>query len=213
MTPVVAMVLKSGGDFAPVHVERLLAQLRGVGGWEGHVVCLTDFEDVWSPAVIDLLDIELRPLRQGWPGWWSKLELCAPEHQHLGDILYFDLDTTIVGPIAELAAINHLTLLADFERHSISASGVMYLPAPPRWQAWELLHAGAGPELVMRSFHRKGDQAFFGWAWHGEDYHWQAELPDRIVSYKKHVQPNGGIIPEKARVVCYHGQPRPWEVE
>jgi len=205
VTPVVALVLKSGGDFAAEHVIQLWLGLIGLGGWRGHVVLLTDQPGGSTPA-----DIEQRPLTRAWQGWWSKLELCAPEHDTLGDILYMDLDTVVVGSIAQIAQVNRLTMLRDFLRPTRLASGVMYLPVQARRNVWELLHAGAGPELVMQSYHRIGDQGFFEWCWFHEAARWQDILPEQIISYKVHVKPAGGWT-DDARLICYHGKPRPWE--
>lgn len=206
MTPIIALVLKSGGDYEREHAIRLWLQLIGTGGWSGRVVCLTDQVSGWAPA-----DLEQLPLTRGWKGWWSKLELCAPEHDHLGDILFMDLDTVVVGDISKIAAVGQLTMLDDFNYSGRLASGVMYLPVKDRQRAWWLLHEGAGPELVIRTFRRTGDQAFFGMAWHGDAETFQNLLPGQIVSYKKHVKPAGGWD-RNARLICYHGKPRPWEV-
>lgn len=49
---------------------------------------------------------------------------------------------------------------------------------------------------------------------------WQDVEKGKIVSYKKDVAPVGkflksvgdGTVPEKAKIVCFHGKPRPWQV-
>ncbi len=43
------------------------------------------------------------PLIKGWPGWWSKIELFRPSLPVSGRILYFDLDTILIGGLEELA--------------------------------------------------------------------------------------------------------------
>ena len=207
MTPVVVLVLKSGGDFTSEHVIQLWLGLIGLGGWRGHVVCLTDTPGGSTPA-----DVEQLPLTRAWQGWWSKLELCAPQHDRLGDVLYLDLDTVVVGAVAEIAAVGRLTMLSDFLRPARLASGVMYLTVKARRRAWNLLHAGDGPEQTMQSFRRRGDQGFFEWAWFQEASRWQDAVPGQIVSYKKDVRPQGGWA-EGTRLICYHGKPRPWETQ
>jgi len=210
MMPTLACVLKSGGEYKPEHVERLYRQVRDPGRWPpGRFVCLTDFTSVVNPLV---RASDQRPLTRNWPGWWSKLELCAPEHDELGDILFLDLDTTVVGSLEDVASVDRLTLLDDFLRSGVLASGVMYLPVRKRRQAWEFLHMGAGPALVVQSFRRKGDAGFFNMIWRDEADRWQDVLPGQLVSYKLHVQPAENLIPWDARLVCHHGHPRPWEV-
>ena len=208
MMPTLVCVLKSGGDFTHGHVIRLYRQCRTPGRWPpGRFVCLTDTKfDTTTPA------LQRRSLRQDWPGWWSKLEMCAPQHDDLGDILYLDLDTSVVGSLESIASAGRLTLLSDFYTPALLASGVMYLPVKARRFAWELLHAGAGPQLVFRSFRRKGDQGFFNLAFHADADRWQDVLPGQLISFKEHVAPSGYIVPWGARLICYHGHPRPWEV-
>jgi hypothetical protein len=207
MMPTLVCVMRSGGDYKPEHVARLYKQTREPGRWPpGRFVCLTNhLFKTPSP-------IEQRQLTHGWAGWWSKLELCAPEHDDLGDILYIDLDTTVVGSLEDIANVGRLTLLSDFLAPALLASGVMYLPVTARRFAWELLHEGAGPQVVIRSFRRKGDQGFFNLAWYHEADRWQDVLLGQLISFKEHVEPSGGIVPWGARLICYHGHPRPWEV-
>lgn len=202
MTPIIVLVLRSGGDFKPEHVLRLWSQVYGKGRWHGHVVCLTDTPSGWCPA-----EIEQRPLVRSLPGWWSKVELCAPEHDGLGDILYLDLDTTIIGSLEDLTRVRQLVMLEDFLRPGRLASGVMYLPLAARREAWR-----CWPGMPLRRWVRRGDQAFFSEVW-PEATTWQHILPGQLVSFKEHVLPSGCIVPWDARVICYHGHPRPWEVE
>jgi hypothetical protein len=54
----------------------------------------------------------------------------------------------------------------------------------------------------------------------GKAARWQDVLPGQVVSYKIHVQLDpkkgkhigNGLVPAGTRVVCFHGQPRPWAV-
>lgn len=208
--PVVVCVLRSGGDFQLEHVGRLYDGLRA-HGYSGHVVCLSDEYGVpptgWS---VPWDGVEMRQLLRKWPGWWSKLELCAPEQDNLGDVLYLDLDTTVVGSLQDIAGMGRLMLLQDFSRRGRLASGVMYLPVAARRRAWAHL-LRKEPAVVMRVWQRTGDQGFFQDAW-PEAPRWQETLPGQIVSYKLHVQETSRV-PAGARLVCFHGQPRPWDVD
>jgi len=57
-----------------------------------------------------------------------------------------------------------------------------------------------------------GDQGFL--ADHGlaGAQRWQSVVPGQICSYKVHDLARRGM-PDNARVVCFHGQPRPWAPE
>jgi hypothetical protein len=203
--PTVACVLRSGGVYKPEHVHTLLDNIEEhwpVTTYPLRIVVLTDMaiETQW----------EVIPLSHKWPRWWSKMELFAPDLHYLGDILYFDLDTTIVGSLAEIAAERRLTLLEDFFRPEKLGSGLMRLPVEERsivWPQWM-----ASPESHMRKF--RGDQEFIApilltdW----EVQRWQQVLPRQVVSYKVHVKAQGQV-PEGARVVCFHGRPKPWQLK
>ena len=124
-----------------------------------------------------------------------------------GDLLYFDLDTIIVGPIDDLDT-GRLTCLSDFSYNDRMASGVMFLPEHEReevWKAWI-----ADPEGSMKKERKAslghGDQGFLSEFWKFKADRWQTVLPGRIVSYALHCKEGP---PPDASVVCYHGRPRP----
>lgn len=188
---ILATVLRSGGDFRAEHVGRLAAMVeRHAPGLQ--MVCLSD-----QPVPCARI-----PLRHGWPGWWSKIELFRPG-LFLGPVLYLDLDTDIVADPRPLAR-ERFTMLADFYRPERPASGAMAWTGAPPTEIYERFCAD--PDRHMRECRHRdrwGDQGFIA-----------AQItPDRfgppeIVSYKAHCRSG---VPEDARVVCYHGKPRPWE--
>lgn len=199
----IACVLRSGGDYRIEHVQRLCRGLYNRGAWNGRIVCLSD-----APLKIT----EWRCLQFNYPGWWSKLELCATRQNDLGDLLYLDLDTDVVGSVADMAEAGRLTMLREFRRPGRLGSGVMYLPAEARQRAWAEWNA-VGAEEAMRRFRRHGDQRFLEYAWGNANVtRWQDLLPGQILSYRDDVLPRGGFIPDSARLVCFQQQPRPWEV-
>jgi len=196
-------VLRSGGDYEAEHVRGLM---EGVARyWPAnralHRVVLTD-----TPC--NMNGVEEILLQHRWPRWWSKLELFRPDlAEGLGDILFFDLDTVIVGDLTDVAEVSYLTLLEDFYQSDRLGSGMMYLPAEMReavWQDWI-----KDPGVVMHSF--RGDQEYLTPWWEGTAERWQMLLPGQVVSYKVHVR--GGVVPEGVRVVCFHGRPRPWQIK
>lgn len=198
------LVLRSGGDFTWAHVARLRAQLRG------RVRVLTDL--AWQGACSG---VEAVPLRHGYPGWWSKLELCRPDIE--GDVFYMDLDTTVLGPIDDLAEVGCTTLLQDFNgdiwRHKVLQSSLMYLHRISRTKMWNYWYGSE--KRWMMSCHMQGDQQVFQRVLGtGPRIHrWQDQFPGAVVSYKRHVLSNDGVLPAGARVVVFHGKPRPWHIE
>ncbi len=202
----VACVLKTGGDFKAEHVRLLQIQVQEHLKAPHRFLCLTD-----DPGVT-FCDTE--PLTQGWDGWWSKIELFRTGVvDHKGLTLYFDLDTVITGDLSPLAEYPHdFSMLARFRDDSRCASGVM---------AWRGLHRYVydtfrrRPHRFMREYDepKQQDQAYI------EDqvlakFQFRPDIIQNIVkvqSYKNHIGP-GNTPAEDTAVVCFHGQPRPWDV-
>ncbi|MER8563813.1 hypothetical protein [Mesorhizobium sp. M0578] len=193
----VACVLRSGGEYAPRHVVRLLSQvIEHLPGAEFR--CFSD---------IKLQGVEVIPLRYGWPGWWAKMELFRPELPD--DWLYFDLDTLIVGSLADMAAIEGPAILRDVYRPWGLGSGIMAIPQSIKAAVWEAFTAA--PADHMQRFAAGGDQEFLE-SCRGVDWRlWQDLCPRQLCSYKVDVQ-RLGRIPTGVRVVFFHGKPRPWDV-
>ena len=192
MTFRVVTVLRSGGDYFPEYVYRLRDGVAANLSEPHQFVCLTD---------VALDGVETIQLQTDWPGWWAKLEM----FRLTGPCLYFDLDTIIAGNIDKLANLckrHHMIMLRDFNykgKGVEGASGVM------GWSGdMSYLFKRYDPQ---RHYRGHGDQGYIGTQCH--PYYWQDLAEGAILSRKVHKNRAG------ARVVCYHGQPRPhqtgWE--
>lgn len=178
------VLVRQGTKFAPAYVEMFRAL---------DPLTLTDQSD--TPG-------RTRALIYPWQGWWAKMELFSPENKDMRPCLFFDLDTYILSGIDDmLAPFEGLGMLRDFYRPSHPASGILFVPEDTTriWDEWI-----ARPQHWMDTNRYGGDQAFLApfcdWF-----------IQDRfagIHSYKvaaKH-EPCG-------RIVCFHGRPKPHEVE
>jgi hypothetical protein len=157
-----------------------------------------------SAQVKDFEFITLRGSR--WSSWWSKLELFDPAVR--GDLLYFDLDTIITGSLADILSVRRLTVLSDFNRLEKMASGVMFIPEHEREPIWK--HWIADPERHMQQWRGMGDQGYLSQFWEASADRWQDILPGQIVSYKNHWRKKENT--SDSRVVCFHGKPKPRDV-
>ncbi|EHI1004568.1 hypothetical protein J1C06_004901 [Escherichia coli] len=214
----VISVLRCSKEFTPKHAQWLHRQIRGIRS-----VCLTDAEHIEG--------VETAPLFYNWPGWWAKMELFNPDHPVIGkeDLFYLDIDTVITGDLHEFTNRQNMTLLTDIscqgKENAPAASGVMFIPAREKYRAWNVFKDNA--ERIMsekRSPPFHGDQGFISEIY-PEAERWQDVLPGFIVSDKAHVatpemtgfNPElhdgvaNGTVPENARIVCFHGAPRPWQ--
>lgn len=198
----IATVLKTGGHYDAGWVKRLEREVFGMCQTPHRFFCLSDVEDLGE-------FVKVVPLIHDWPGWWSKFELFREGIFPDGQVLYFDLDTLLVRPIDFLAgAVDcDLMMLSDFYRPNLAASGLM---------GWD---TRSGFECIYRRFaensqrwlkERRGDQEVIErLAPTGRIRFWQDDFPHRVVSYKVHCKMG---LPGRARVVCFHGRPRPDEV-
>lgn len=202
----VLCVLRSGGEYRPEHVTRLRDQ----------VLVHLPTADFWCLSDVDVPGVQILPLKFDWPGWWSKMEIFRPSIK--GPVLFFDLDTSIVGDLTDIARIDRLAIMRDVYRRGGLQSSMMFLPEVARERIWfEWIDR---PEHWMQIYQRGGDQAFLERFWLDRAARWQDELPGQLVSYKAHVRKavhkdrefGDGSIPDGARVVVFHGLPRPWQI-
>lgn len=84
--------------FSVEYVTRLRAMVRRHVGRPFRFVCLTDQPEI-MPSGVEPISIEHHP---GLKGWWAKIELFNPAHGLQGRVLYLDLDTLIVAPLAPI---------------------------------------------------------------------------------------------------------------
>lgn len=196
-TVTVACVYKIGGDFTSEYVHRLAENVREHTTRPHRFVCLTDSDEKFA--------CETLPLTDNLPGWWSKLELFKT---FWGRTVYLDLDTVIVGNIDPLL---------DYE--GPAALGQDWYSDKPKLStfvmAWNspinfIYPTEEEKQEILRN-PKKMDE-FFVVAklerakWHVDDV---CKILS-IVSYKKHCREHG--VPDTARIVCFHGKPRPHEV-
>jgi hypothetical protein len=88
-------VLKSGGRYNAVWVERLARGVRRHAPAFERILCLTDLP-------LAVAGVERVPLRHDWPAWWAKMEAFRPGLTE-GTTLLCDLDTVFTGPAGALA--------------------------------------------------------------------------------------------------------------
>ena len=191
------------GDYCGRGAEYLDRLFDGVGcrltlPWRGW--CVTD-DASKLPAGVEAIASD--PLVKGW---WNKIALFRPDALPNGErVLYFDLDVVTVGLLDELAAYQgRFAILSDFYHPDRYGSSVMAWEAGKHDHVWRVWDRCGRPQ-----FDPWGDQRWIETMIDGAD-RWQDILPGQIVSYKADRVHNG--IPANARIVSFHGKPRPHEV-
>jgi uncharacterized Rossmann fold enzyme len=194
--------VRHGEKYSPDYVTKLHAMVaRNITlGTEGRFICFTDQPDDLPPHIIR------SPLPDGVAGWWSKLALFDADLFAPGDrILYFDLDTVIVGDLDQVIRYDgDFAILRDFYRPDGMQSAVMaWTPSPSTAAFWDAWKAAGRPEIAG------GDQAWIEKVCAANAFTpdlWQDLYPGLFCSYKVHCNP---FPPEGASVVVFHGEPRP----
>jgi len=136
-------------------------------------------------------------------GWWSKMEVFRPENRHLRPCLFIDLDTIVIGSLAPFFELDltKLWLIRDlFQPNKKSNSGLFIAPED-----------GLSDEIWTQAVkHRKYDN--------DQDGDFLSKFPHEklqdhvtgILSYKSDQLYDS---PKKARIVCFHGKPKPHKTE
>lgn len=210
----VVCVLKSGGDFTGEYVKRLYEGVSNNLNVDHLFLCLTDV-----PDEVDFCCT--RDLVNDLPGWWSKMEVFKLK----GPVLYFDLDTVIVGNLDKFLWLKfgHLYMLRDFYRGINFASGVMYWDGDFSWIYYAFKEKFETAEILSKrgpGVRSSASLKINGKTYLGDQDFLQEILPlgttkfiqeeiSGIYSYKVHCKES---VPLDANIICFHGRPRPHEV-
>lgn len=138
-------------------------------------------------------------------GWWCKLEVFRPQNRDLRPCLFVDLDTFILGDISPLLSLDadSLWLIKNFYMPEKSNSGLFIAPDTDlSYQIW----AGSSRLDTLSHGRGAGDGDYLAQFPHKR---LTDEFPD-ILSYKAdQLYPD----PRNARIVCFHGKPKPHECD
>jgi hypothetical protein len=219
----VACVYKSGGPvYDADYVKRLTYGIRSVMQEPYQLVCLTDRPREIAEYVdrTELLDDRLQ-------GWWAKMQL----FRLTGPLLYFDLDTVIIGDISGLCDAvqnkikNRLLMLGDFYKPKIRQSGILGWSGDKSWIAdkffamldngYEYRQVQDTVRLQVNGSLIRGDgELLHQWASDsGTGALLAQHVQPGIYSYKCHVKPRDNKPEQDAAVICFHGSPRPHEID
>ena len=199
----IVLVLKNGKGFGFRDVELIARHINGLWQSENRprIICL------WDKASehYNLGNIELIPLRNPWPGTWSRMQLYSPEMEQYRPFLYVDLDTAIIQSLENIFDMvkdpTQFITLEDFYQKRQLATGLVWFPAGSAkisgvWKVWEKERTKTRKRMDF--FLRKVIQP---------DTFWQ-DLTTTIHDFKPSKQPKLAEIPRKANLICFHGNPR-----
>jgi len=205
------LVLRSGGEYTIEHVKHLARNILDhapATGWS--ILLLSDAVIYVGSSASGGVYARSRSLTEGWPGWWSKMEMFRLP----GPCVYLDLDTIVVGDlrwILDIARTHEFTMLRDAYRGRTDPlarqSSVM------TWSG-DMSRLHAGFSLCGVGTRPTGP------LWSDQNWIETAEAkitalqdlaPGKLVSFK--VDCHQGPAPAGASIVYFHGRPRPWQQE
>ena len=212
---IVCMLWSDWGDGLGVgYVNRLFSAVEANLTIPHRFVCFTDkHPNHFRRSMFG--GMEIFPMNV--PDWrWNlrKLILYKPDNGLRGRVLAFDLDVVITGCLNEIASdkSKFITCEAAYHKGKVGGSLIGFDADDmglrdilwPDWseetrQHIEQVTGGSERKYLALQFDKNNFKPDF----------WQDKLPGQVVSYKVDCQ-NG--VPEGARVVRFHGSPRPHEV-
>lgn len=200
--------MRNGVEYRPEHVNALYDQVKRFYKGDFAFLCFTDFPS-------NEFHCTVTALQQNWPLWWSKVEVFSLDVSQPG--FYLDLDTVIVGDITNLVntvtqkqfvALDEINIRG--ERTGNLGSGIM---AWREWPSYLFRVFKERSEHFMNVCSLKGDQQFIERSllspW---DYLQDVGgFPGGVYSYKFNL-PDKDNLPVDAKIVYFHGTPKPWQV-
>ena len=202
----IVLVLRSGGDFSFRDVELIARHIHGkwLSSDKPRIICLWDK----ASTEYNLGNIEFIPLKNNYPGTWSRMELYSPEMEKYRPFLYIDLDTVIFNSLENIFNLvkdpSQLIVLEDFWQKIDNniATPLVWFPANSEkikqvWKAWQ--------QTGMKTFGFRMD--YFLRKVVKADNFWQ-KLTNTIYDFKPQKGNFLTSIPPTADLVCFHGKPR-----
>ena len=195
----IACVLKSGGEYEPDHVYLLQKQIEKHVTVPYEFVCFSDHKD---------LKCETIKLTQNLSGWWSQLELFRPDVQTGERTFYLDLDVVVIGNIDHMVSYENDFIIAEEYRHlDVPTSTLMSfnkMGANHVWEAWLRV-------FKKINLDRKSPLSTVFFQPYTKHVFLQRLFPNQICSYRKDWARGAANL--DTRIICFHGQPKPWNVD
>lgn len=203
--------------FGPETVHVLKAMIERHYHGPHRFICITD-------CVKGLQGIETFPL---WtdhanvanpsgthnPSCYRRLKVFSAEaREWFGErVVSIDLDTVIVADITSLFETDAEFKIwgeSDFPKTQWYNGSLWYLRTGTRTKVWTEFNPRHSPRIARKAGGRGSDQGWLSYILGRKEATWGRN--DGIYSFRKHILPNGGMLPDDARVACFHGREDPW---
>jgi len=204
-------VLKTGGVYNLDYVVKLHNSLRRNTTRINQFICLTDTKEVLVVRK-QAYGIQFWNLPENYPKWWSKLEAFKITDK----VLYIDLDTVILNTIDPLIELIYKCKENEFYvLRQLSMKRNPLYPLTTGIMGWN----GDWSHLT-HNFNLIEESKRFPY---GDDMWTTLSLKKHKAVVKTFQEEVNGIysykydckekLPSDARIVCFHGKPKPHEIE
>ncbi|TCU14710.1 hypothetical protein EV132_10878 [Rhizobium sullae] len=143
---------------------------------------------------------------------YRRLRVFAPDAGDLfGErLVSIDLDVIILRDIAPLWDYDgDFAICGAFTARSHYNGSMWMLKTGARPDVWTDFNPETVPRLCAENGLRGSDQAWISLKLGPSEKRWTKE--DGIYSYGNDLYPNGGVLPDNARLVSFNGNKKPWQ--
>jgi hypothetical protein len=202
-----------------VHVNTLAAMVARHYPYPHRFYCVTDDPHGIDPSIttIPLWDdfSTLRnPSNPNGPSCYRRLRIFSPEaRQIFGErLVTLDLDTIIVGDVTPLwSRPEDIVLWGDTNRTTHYNGSMILLRTGTRTKVWTDFDPRTSPARTKAQRQFGSDQGWISYCLGRREAMWT--LNDGVYSWRGHLLPRGGALPDNARIVMFHGKQKPWSDE
>jgi hypothetical protein len=179
-------------------------------------VCITDDAAGIDPdiRIIPLWDdyssIQ-NPLGAHGPSCYRRLKAFSAEAAEIigPRFVSLDLDTVIVGDLRPLFdRAEEFAIWGDTAPRTWYNGSFWLLQAGARTIVWDQFDPARSPKLAKAAGQLGSDQAWLGYCLGPNEK--KLSTRDGIYSWRVHLEPRGGQLPDNARMVMFHGHTDPW---
>ena len=202
--------------FGPETVNTLARMVRRHYRTDVRVVCVTDEPEGIDtsveiiPAWNDFAHVP-SPHGEKQPSCYRRLRAFHPDvGQVFGErFVSMDLDCVIVGDMTPLWERDEdFVIWGDTGPRTLYNGSMFLMTAGARPQVWERFNPESSPMTSKSAGFWGSDQGWISYCLGKGEATWAYK--DGVISYRNHVMPSDGRLPEHARVVFLHGHNDPW---
>jgi hypothetical protein len=204
-------------QFLPEHVNTLRRQVARHYSEPHRFICVTDLLDGFDPEVelvADRRDFASIPSPHGGgnPSCYRRLRLFDPgAAADFGErFVSIDLDTVIVGDLRPLwDRPDDFVIWRDPIHRNSYCGSMMMVRAGSRPQVWHRFDPGLSPRESLKAGCRGSDQGWIRYCLGLHEATWTRE--DGVYSYRMDLHSGRDRLPGNARIIMFHGRPKPWD--